>query len=278
MRLFETVADLTGAFDGARRPLGLVPTMGFLHQGHMALVSRARSECATVAVSIFVNPAQFGPQEDLDIYPRDLPGDLSGLKSSGVDLVFAPSVEEMYPEGFGTYVDVGPVGELLEGKSRPGHFRGVATVVCKLLALTRPDLAYFGQKDGQQSVIVKRLNADLNLGAEIVIVPTVREHDGLAVSSRNVFLGPDERKAAPVLHRALRLARDLKTTDAGELKRRMLEFIQNEPLARVDYVSVADPHTLEEISHVAGSALVSAAVRFGNVRLIDNITLGETEP
>lgn len=256
------------------RPLGLVPTMGFLHEGHMALVRRARAKNSTLAVSIFVNPAQFGRDEDLATYPRDMESDLSKLEGAGVDLVLAPSVDEMYPRGFDTYVDVGRVAERLEGAARPGHFKGVATVVCKLLAIARPDRAYFGQKDAQQSLVVKRLNADLDLGAEIVVVPTVREPDGLALSSRNAYLGPEERKAATVLYRSLLLASELGSTDAEETRRRMRALIEGEPLAQVDYVSVADPSTLDELDRIRGTALVSLAVRIGNVRLIDNVMLG----
>ena len=258
----------------APRTLGLVPTMGFLHEGHMTLVRRARAENSTLAVSVFVNPTQFGPHEDLATYPMDMDSDLSKLEDAGVDLVLAPSADEVYPKGFDTYVDVGRIAERLESAARPGHFRGVATVVCKLLAIARPDKAYFGQKDAQQSLVVERLNADLNLGAEIVVVPTVREPDGLALSSRNAYLGPEERKAATVLYRSLLLARNLGSTDAEETRGRMRALIESEPLAQVDYVSVADASTLEELDRISGAALVSLAVRIGKVRLIDNVLLG----
>ena len=242
----------------------------------MALVRRARSENLTLAVSVFVNPAQFGPGEDLASYPRDIDADLLKLESAGTDLVFAPSVGEIYPDGFDTYVDVGRTAERLEGAARPGHFRGVATVVCKLLAIVRPDRAYFGQKDAQQSLVVNRLNADLNLGAEIVVVPTVREADGLALSSRNVYLGPEERNAATVLYRALSLARDLGISDAEETRCQMRALIESEPLARIDYVSIADAATLEELDQISGPALASLAVRIGETRLIDNIVFERT--
>ena len=242
----------------------------------MALVRRARSENLTLAVSVFVNPAQFGPGEDLASYPRDIDADLLKLESAGTDLVFAPSAGEIYPDGFDTYVDVGRTAERLEGAARPGHFRGVATVVCKLLAIVRPDRAYFGQKDAQQSLVVKRLNADLNLGAEIVVVPTVREADGLALSSRNVYLGPEERSAATVLYRALSLGRDLGISDAEETRRQMRALIESEPLARIDYVSIADAATLEELDQISGPALASLAVRIGETRLIDNIGFQRT--
>ena len=276
MRMLETVADYTDAIGAAERPLGLVPTMGFLHRGHMALVERARADCASVVVSIFVNPSQFGPSEDFDAYPRDLPADLAHLESADVDFVFVPTVDEIYPQGFSTYVDVGQLGLRLEGKSRPDHFKGVATVVCKLLSIVRPDRAYFGQKDGQQCAVVSRLNADLNLGAEIVVVPTVREADGLAISSRNIYLNAGERQAAPVLDRSLCLASDLNTTDADRIRRSMTALIEEEPLAQIDYVSVADAATLEEVDSIAGPVMVSLAVRIGRARLIDNITLGDS--
>ena len=209
MKVLEAVSQVEEVREDVPRPLGLVPTMGALHRGHMTLVSRARSENASVCVSIFVNPTQFGPREDFGQYPRDPASDLDQLEQAGVDLVFAPPVDEMYPEGFGAFVEAGRVAERLEGESRPGHFRGVSTVVCKLLAITRPSRAYFGEKDAQQCLVVKRLNADLNLGAEIVVVPTVREADGLALSSRNAYLGPGERKTATVLYRSLCLAKEL---------------------------------------------------------------------
>ncbi len=274
MRVSASINEFGDEVRRAPRTLGLVPTMGFLHEGHMALVRRARAENSTLAVSVFVNPAQFGPHEDLATYPIDMDSDLSKLEDAGVDLVLAPSADEVYPKGFDTYVDVGRIAERLESAARPGHFRGVATVVCKLLAIARPDKAYFGQKDAQQSLVVERLNADLNLGAEIVVVPTVREPDSLALSSRNAYLGPEERKAATVLYRSLLLARNLGSTDAEETRGRMRALIESEPLAQVDYVSVADASTLEELDRISGAALVSLAVRIGKVRLIDNVLLG----
>ena len=277
MRLVSTIPEFRHEICRMGRPLGLVPTMGALHEGHMALVHRARTETTTVAVSIFVNPTQFGPHEDLAAYPRDTDSDLAKLEGTDVDLVFEPSVEEMYPTGFDTHVDVGHIAQRLEGRSRPDHFRGVATVVCKLLAIARPDKAYFGQKDAQQLVVVRRLNADLNLGAEIVMVPTVREADGLALSSRDAYLGLEERRAATVLYRSLRLAQAIwkqGTWDATRIRRQMRELIDEEPLAEIDYVSIADSTTLEELDTISGPALVSLAVRIGKARLIDNTTLG----
>ena len=232
MKTIETVAELREELARAARPLGLVPTMGALHDGHMALVDRARLDNRTVCASIFVNPTQFGPREDFSAYPRDVEADLGKLERAGTDVVFSPSLGEMYPDGFDTYVDVGSVAARLEGEHRPGHFRGVATVVCKLLAAARPDRAYFGQKDAQQCVVVKRLNADLDLGAQIVVVPTVREPDGLALSSRNEYLSPSERRAATVVHRALELARSMYgdgVDDAGSIRHEVRSLIDAEP-------------------------------------------------
>ena len=259
------------------RPLGLVPTMGALHEGHMALVRRARRENATLAVTIFVNPTQFGAGGDLSEYPRDLGKDLELLRSEGADLVFAPAVEEMYPAGFDTWVDVGGLADRLEGAHRPGHFRGVATVVAKLLNLIRPDRAYFGQKDGQQLAVLRRMVQDLDLGPEIVAVPTVREPDGLALSSRNTYLTEEQRQAAPVVYRALCAVEELwrqGVRDAGRLREEARRVLEGEPLVeRIDYVSVADADTLEELDQVEGRAMVSVAVQLGVPRLIDNVIL-----
>ena len=260
----------------AEKPLGLVPTMGFLHEGHMALVRRARAENATAAVSIFVNPTQFGPNEDFTTYPRDMDADLAKLEEAGVDLVFAPPVEEVYPAGFDTYIDVGRIGERLEGAHREGHFRGVATVVCKLLTIVRPDRAYFGQKDAQQCLVVNRLNVDLNLGAEIVVCPTVRDADGLALSSRNVYLSASEREAALSLYRSLTLAQELRRSgeiDASRIRRRMRQLITEYPTAVIDYISIADADNLTELDTIDRPALASLAVRIGKTRLIDNVII-----
>ena len=276
MRVIETVAEFRQACASAAKPLGLVPTMGSLHAGHMSLVKRARDENATVAVSIFVNPTQFAAGGDFSTYPRSMDSDLTMLRDAGVDLVFAPSADEVYPPGFDTQVDVGSIGSRLEGEYRPGHFKGVATVVCKLLTIVRPDRAYFGQKDAQQCLVIKRLNADLNLGAEIVVCPTVREPDGLALSSRNVNLSPEERKASPVLFQALRQAKTAHQsgeTKAEQIRRAMAQIIEKEPLARIDYISVADPLTLEELTEIPGEALASMAVNIGKTRLIDNMMI-----
>ena len=276
MNIIETVKQFRREYAKLPKPLGLVPTMGFLHEGHLTLVRRAREANASVVVSIFVNPTQFGPNEDFEAYPKSMEADLAMLEAEAVDVVFAPSVEEVYPQGMETYIDVGSVGERLEGGHRPGHFRGVATVVCKLLTIVRPDNVYFGQKDAQQCLVIKRMNTDLNLGAEVVVVPTVREPDGLAMSSRNVYLTPDERKSAPALYRSLLLARDLSAageTDAEAIRQKMKTLILEESGGEIDYVSIADAKTLEELSHIDRPALASLAIRFGKARLIDNIFL-----
>ncbi|MBF8267102.1 MAG: Pantothenate synthetase [Dehalococcoidia bacterium] len=281
MRVVHTVAEMVSAQREAARPLGLVPTMGALHDGHLSLVRRARGESATVVASIFVNPTQFGPQEDLRAYPRTLERDLALLEKGGADLVFTPQQEDMYPSGFDTWVEVGRLAHRLEGESRPGHFRGVATVVAKLFNIVRPERAYFGQKDAQQVQVIRQLNADLNLGVQVVVAPTVREPDGLAMSSRNVFLSPQERQAAPVLHRSLSLAERMhsqKERNAANIKEAMGRLLQTEPLARLEYVSIATPETLEEMEVIQGPALVSLAVRMGKTRLIDNILLGAQGP
>lgn len=256
-----------------------MPTMGYLHEGHLTLVRRARRENDHVVATIFVNPTQFGPHEDLASYPRDPQRDLMLLKKDGVDAVFMPSAEEMYPPGYCTYVNVERITERLEGASRPGHFRGVATVVAKLFNIVEPHRAYFGQKDAQQLLVIKRMVADLNMNIEVVPVPTVREPDGLAMSSRNTYLNPTERRAALVLYRALTLAQELwrqGERDATRIRQEMEAFIRKEPLAKIDYVSIADPDSLEELTLLDDRpALVSLAVRIGKTRLIDNVMLGE---
>jgi pantoate--beta-alanine ligase len=256
--------------------VGFVPTMGYLHRGHLALVKQARIENSSVIVSIYVNPIQFGPKEDFSTYPRDLSNDLELLREEGTDIVFVPSDNEMYPPGFSSWVDVEKVAETLEGASRPGHFRGVATVVAKLFNIVQPTRAYFGQKDAQQVVVIKRMVTDLNLGIDIVVVPTVREEDGLAMSSRNIYLSPAERKTATILFKALTLARHLRQSgenDADKLRGQMTSLIRKEPLAQIDYVSIADTKTLEELNLIDRPALVSLAVLIGKTRLIDNMPL-----
>ncbi len=273
MRLVRTRAELRAALDAAPRPVGLVPTMGWLHDGHRSLIGRARTANATTVVSIFVNPRQFGDPSDLDRYPRDEARDLALCEAEGVDLVFAPPVEEVYPPGFDTRVSTGAIGRPLEGTARPGHFDGVATVVAVLFGLVRADRAYFGQKDAQQLLVIRRMATDLAIPTEVIGCPTVREPDGLALSSRNVHLSPAERAAAPVLRRALVAARD--AWAAGErsgdaLRSAMRSVLASEPLAMVDYVSVADAETLAELDRVERPALLSLAARIGPTRLIDN--------
>jgi pantoate--beta-alanine ligase len=276
MRVVHTIAEARAVRRALPGTWGFVPTMGYLHEGHLSLVRRARAENDRVAVSIFVNPTQFGPHEDYARYPRDLERDLRLLEPLGVDLVFVPSVEEMYPPGFQTWVIVEEVSRPLEGASRPGHFRGVAMVVAKLFNILQPDRAYFGQKDAQQTVVIRRMVQDLNIPVEIVICPTVREPDGLAMSSRNTYLNPEERRAATVLFRALQAAKaryEAGERDAERLREAMREVIRAEPLARIDYVSVAHPETLQELERVEGPALLSLAVYIGTTRLIDNLML-----
>ncbi len=258
--------------------VGLVPTMGFLHEGHLSLVRAARSQNDHVAVSIFVNPAQFGPEEDLARYPRDEARDLALLEAEGVDVVFAPGVEEIYSRGFSTYVSVEGLTSRLEGASRPTHFRGVTTVVLKLLNIVQPDRAYFGRKDAQQLAVIRRMVRDLDLPVAIEGLPIVREADGLAISSRNVYLTPEQRAAALVLSRSLHLAEDLYAAgerEASRIRTAMRELIATEPLAHVDYISIADVATLDELPCIDRLALVSLAARFGSTRLIDNTTVGE---
>jgi len=278
MQVLTSVAEVRAARGAVTGSVGLVATMGALHEGHLTLVRRAREANDCVFVSIFVNPRQFGPNEDFAAYPRDTQRDLELLQAEGVEYVFMPSVEAVYPEGFGTSVDVGPIAEPLEGTHRPGHFFGVATVVLKLLNIVQPTRAYFGRKDAQQLAVIRGMVRDLDVNVEIVPVDTVREPGGLAMSSRNAYLSPAERKAALGLWNALSLAREMWTRgarDAEAFRRRMRELIEEEELARVDYVSVADPVTLREVERIQGPVLVSLAVRIGRTRLIDNVTLGE---
>jgi len=276
MRVLSSI----NAFREARRKMGgtvgFVPTMGYLHEGHLMLVRRAKAENETAVASIFVNPTQFGPKEDFARYPRDPQRDLSLLEREGTDLVFMPEAEEVYPQAFATWVDVEKVTERLEGSTRPGHFRGVATVVAKLCNIVEPTAAYFGEKDAQQVVVIKRMIADLNMNLNVVVVPTHREPDGLAMSSRNVYLNTQERQAALILWKSLSLARQLWSDQERRpesIKQQMVALIQKEPLARIDYISMADPETLEELAEIRHTALVSLAVYVGNTRLIDNITI-----
>ena len=275
MRQVETVPALRSALRDVPRPVGLVPTMGALHDGHLALVRAARAECATVVATIFVNPTQFGPGEDLERYPRSLPADLELLEREGVDCVFTPSVDEMYPPGFTTTVHLDGPALPLEGAARPGHFDGVATIVAKLLLQSLPDRAYLGRKDGQQTAVVRRLARDLDIPTGIVVVPTVREADGLAMSSRNAYLTPEQRAAAPVVFRALSASRDRFRSgqqDMAALEDAARRMIEASPLASVEYVAGVDPDTMEPwTGH--GPCMLAAAVRIGSVRLIDNVIL-----
>ena len=279
MRVVETCAEMMAACREAARPLGLAPTMGALHEGHLSLTRQARADNVTMAASIFVNPTQFGPNEDFARYPRSLERDLELLEAEGTDLVFVPPPDEVYPEGFDTWIEPGAVAEGMEGAARPGHFRGVATVVAKLFTITRPDRAYFGQKDGQQVAVIRKMNHDLNLGVEIVTMPTIREPDGLALSSRNAYLTPEQREAAPAVYRALCAAEDVwrrGERNAGRIRRATINILERETmLDAVDYVSIVDAETMGPFETVPDGrpVMVATAVRLGSVRLIDNLSI-----
>lgn len=278
MQVLEQIRDVRIARQAyAPADVGFVPTMGYLHAGHLHLVEQARRDNAHVIVSIFVNPTQFAPQEDLATYPRNMERDLQLLAEAGVDLVFAPPASAIYPDDYHTYIEVGGVTEMLEGAARPTFFRGVATVVCKLFNIVQPTRAYFGQKDYQQTVVVRQMTRDLNLPVEVVVCPTVRESDGLAMSSRNSYLSVTERRAAPVLYQALIAARRHYQQGAREaelLREVMRNMLATEPIAKPEYVSVADPQTLQELAQVGDQgAVLSLAVRIGPARLIDNMLL-----
>ena len=277
MKTVSSLYDLRIARLFLKGTVGLVPTMGCLHEGHLSLIKRAKEECGHVIVTIFVNPTQFGPNEDLSTYPRDLERDSSLIQPLGVDLVWNPSTEAMYPPGYQTWVEVEALTRPLEGALRPTHFRGVTTVVAKLFNATQPDKAYFGQKDAQQAAVIGQMTRDLNFPIEIVVCPIVREADGLAMSSRNKYLSGEERKAAAVLFRALSAAKE--AYEAGEregelIRRKMKEVLAGEPLAQMQYVSCADYDTLAELDVIEGRTLLSMAVFLGKTRLIDNIVLG----
>ncbi|MFZ5863485.1 MAG: pantoate--beta-alanine ligase [Nitrospirota bacterium] len=276
MLTLPTAADMRRWSDAERRAgrtIGFVPTMGALHHGHASLIRAARTACDRVVVSIFVNPTQFGPTEDFGRYPRTFDADRALCERDGADAVFAPSVEDMYPPGGETFVDVGPLGAVLCGASRPGHFRGVATVVAKLFAIVTPHRAYFGQKDYQQTVVIRRLALDLRLGIDIVVCPTVRDADGLAASSRNAYLTPEERKLALQVPAALAEAGRLIAAgerSGGKIRHALEVFLTNAPGVRVDYAAVVHPDTLQPLERLAGRVVVALAVRVGNTRLIDN--------
>jgi len=279
MQVFDTVSELRtclAAHRAAGNRIGLVPTMGYLHAGHLSLVQAARHECDVVVMSIFVNPKQFGPQEDFTTYPRDMAGDLRQARAAGVDAVFTPTVAEMYPPGFLTEVSVHELTSPLCGASRPGHFNGVTTVVAKLFNIVGPDRAYFGQKDYQQVLVIRKMATDLCMPLAVVTCPTVREPDGLAMSSRNAYLNPAERQAALVLWRALLLAEERLAQGERQgtrLAATLCDFIAQEPLARIDYVAVADPDTLRQVEEISDTVLVALAVYIGKTRLIDNAVL-----
>ena len=276
MQTISTLADLRSARLSFSGMVGLVPTMGYLHEGHLSLIRKAREECEHVVVSIFVNPTQFGPKEDLAKYPRDLERDFR-LIEPYTDVVWTPSAETMYPQGYQTWVEVEAMTRPLEGAMRPGHFRGVTTVVAKLFNVVQPHKAYFGQKDAQQVAVIRQMVRDLNFPLEIVVCPTSREPDGLAMSSRNVYLDPDQRKAATVLFRSLSAAKEAfekGERNAEKIRSKMKEVLASEPLAEPQYVSCADYDTLEELDEIKGKALLSMAVFFGKTRLIDNFILG----
>jgi pantoate--beta-alanine ligase len=276
MQTVSTLADLHSTRLPFSGTVGLVPTMGYLHEGHLSLIRRAREECDHVVVSIFVNPTQFGPKEDLAKYPRDLERDFH-LIEPYTDVVWTPSAEIMYPQGYQTWVEVEAMTKPLEGVMRPGHFRGVTTVVAKLFNAVQPHKAYFGQKDAQQVAVIRQMVRDLNFPLEIVVCPTTRERNGLAMSSRNIYLDPEQRKAATVLFRSLSAAKELYETgerSAEKVRGKMKEVLASEPLAEPQYVSCADYDTLEELDEIKGKALLSMAVFFGKTRLIDNFVLG----
>jgi pantoate--beta-alanine ligase len=276
MDVIETVTEMQKVRKSLKGPVGFVPTMGYLHEGHLELTRRAKAECDIAVVSIFVNPTQFGPKEDFEKYPRDTERDLKLLEDVGTDYVFMPSPKDIYPPGYSTWIDVEKVTNRLEGAARPGHFRGVATVVNILFNIVQPDKAYFGQKDAQQCVVIKKMIRDLNMPLEMIIVPTVREPDGLAMSSRNVYLTTAMRQQAPVLNQTLKLAETLwrqGETSAAKVRQQMTDLIQLQPLAKIEYIDIADTDTLEELQTIKPGTLISMVVRFGNTRLLDNIIL-----
>ena len=277
MKTVHSIEELREARKQLAEPVGFVPTMGYLHEGHISLVRAARTECASVVVSIFVNPTQFGPSEDFSRYPRDLERDSDLLKNEGVDLIWAPTPEQMYSSDFQTWVEVDQLTRPLEGERRPGHFRGVTTVVAKLFNGVLPQKAYFGQKDAQQAAVIRRMVHDLNFPIDIVVCPIVREPDGLALSSRNQYLNPQERKAALALSRSLSAAQQAFQKGerrAESIREILLTALNSESLARVQYVSCADPDTLQEQHGEIKQSLLSMAVYIGNTRLIDNCLLG----
>lgn len=279
MKTIENISGMTAFVkmmkkDG--RSIGLVPTMGCLHEGHMSLVRAAKKHTDVVVMSIFVNPIQFGPKEDFEKYPRDRKRDEELARDAGVDVIFYPSLKDMYPEGYATYVTVEALTKNLCGKSRPGHFRGVATVVTKLFNVVKPDAAYFGQKDMQQALMIKKMAADLNMDLEVKIMPIARGKDGLAMSSRNMYLSETETKDAAILHQALKQAENLingQERDAKKIIKTVEDMIKSKPTAKIDYVAVVDAKELRDIKTISGEVMIALAVFFGSTRLIDNITI-----
>ena len=275
MKIIDTIAAIKAERNSLDESLGFVPTMGYLHKGHLSLVKKARNENTTVAASIFVNPTQFGPGEDFESYPRDTERDLNLLEPY-TDIVFMPTADDLYPAGYNSWVDVKGLTDKLEGASRPTHFRGVTTIVAKLFNIVRPTRSYFGQKDAQQLAVIKKMVKDLNMNLEVIACPTIREPDGLAMSSRNIYLEPDERKAAPVLYQSLKLAEKLYSEgerNAEKIRREMMSLIQQQPAADIDYISIADNETLDEVDEITRPVLVSLAAKIGKPRLIDNLIL-----
>lgn len=279
MKIFKGIGPLVKEINKIKRKrksIGFVPTMGFLHEGHLSLIRRADKDTGCVVVSIFVNPIQFGPKEDLKEYPRDLKRDLELCRKNGADIVFAPDAKSIYKNGFSTYVNVEGITDGLCGAFRPGHFKGVTTVVAKLFNIVKPDIAYFGQKDAQQAIVIKRMTEDLNMPVKIKMMPIVRERDGLAMSSRNIYLTPEEHKEALSLYSSLRLARDLYKKgerNPSRIVRKMRRLILKEKDAKIDYISIVDTGQLKELNKISRRALVAVAVRIGKTRLIDNIIL-----
>ena len=277
MQIARSIPEMKALRSKCVESVGFVPTMGYLHEGHIELVRIAGRDNPVAVVSIFVNPTQFAPNEDYKAYPRDLDRDLSMLDKAKTGIVFIPDSDEMYAGGYNTWVDVQGITGKLEGKSRPTHFRGVTTICNKLFNIVQPDKAYFGQKDAQQALVIQKMVADLNMNLEVIVCPTIREKDGLAMSSRNTYLTDSERLSAPVLYRSLCMARDMFAKgerDAGIIRKAMADLISQEPAAKIDYVSIADMQTLDEVDTIKSKALVSLAVRLGKPRLIDNIVLG----
>lgn len=282
MRLIKEISqmrDYSKKIKGTR-VIGFVPTMGSLHEGHLSLIRKARQQCEEVVISIFVNPTQFGKGGDYQRYPCDLSKDMKLSEKEGVDVIFAPSQEEMYPQGYSTFVEIkGNLSSTLEGASRPGHFKGVATILTKLFNIINPDYSYFGEKDYQQALVIKKLAKELNLDTRILVLPTIREKDGLALSSRNFYLNKKERKAATILYKALKRAKEWVgegEKDPSALVSKMRDLIEKEPLARIDYVAVVGPKTLEKVKEVRGEVLAFLAVNIGETRLIDNIKLADS--